>query len=219
MDRLGLLSGFRGALIHDFLASYYRFDCEHFLCGAHLLRELIYLEEQLDQSWAADLIALLVEAKKLSDRERDRPDGARRVIGGKTRQRISLRYCQIVLAGLALNPEPPPPPEGQRGRIKRGKALNLLTRLDERYEEIMDFFEYAHVPFDNNQSERDLRMMKTREKISGTFRSDQHAQVFCDLRGVISCAVKQARNLLDILTELLKSPVELGNALANADGT
>jgi hypothetical protein len=98
---------------------------------------------------------------------------------------------------------------------------NMAERalLDERYEEIMGFFEYAHVPFDNNQAELDLRMMKTREKISGTFRSDQHAQAFCDLRGVISCAVKQARNLLDTLTALLKSLVELGNALANADGT
>lgn len=219
MDRLGLLSGFRGALIHDFLASYYRFGCEHFLCGAHLLRELIYLEEQLDQPWAAELIALLVEAKKLSDRERDRPEGARRVIGEKTRQRIAMRYCQIVLAGLELNPEPPPPPEGRRGRVKRGKALNLLIRLDERYEEIMGFFEYDQVPFDNNQAERDLRMMKIREKISGTFRSDQHAQAFCDLRGVISCAAKQARNMLDTLTALLCSPTKLGNEFAKTGVT
>ena len=219
MDRLGLLSGFRGALIHDFLASYYRFGCEHFLCGAHLLRELIYLEEQLDQPWAAELIALLVEAKKLSDRERDRPEGARRVIGEKTRQRISMRYCQIVLAGLELNPEPPPPPEGRRGRVKRSKALNLLIRLDERYEEIMGFFEYDQVPFDNNQAERDLRMMKIREKISGTFRSDQHAQAFCDLRGVISCAAKQARNQLETLTALLRSPADLGYDLAKTGVT
>lgn len=220
MDRLGLLSGFGGALIHDFLASYYRFGGEHFLCAAHLLRELIYLAEQLDQPWATDMIALLVEAKKLSDRERDRPEGARRVIGEKTRHRIAMRYCQIVMAGLELNPEPPPPPQGKRrGRVKRGKALNLLIRLDERYEEIMGFFEYGHVPFDNNQAERDLRMMKTREKISGTFRSDQHAQAFCDLRGVISCAVKQARNLLDTLTALLRSPADLGNELAKASAS
>ena len=129
-----------------------------------------------------------------------------------------MRYCQIVLAGLKLNPEPPPP-EGRRGRVKRGKALNLLIRLDERYEEIMGFFEYDQVPFDNNQAERDLRMMKIREKISGTFRSDQHAQAFCDLRGVISCAAKQARNMLDTLSALLCSPTKLGNEFAKTGVT
>jgi transposase len=219
MDRLGLLGGFAGSLVHDFLSSYYRFGCEHFLCAAHLLRELVYLHEEMDQPWAADMIALLREAKKLRDRDRNRPQGARRVIGEKTRLRIALRYCEIVLEGLALNPEPPPPPKGKRGRIKRGKALNLLIRLEERYEQIMGFFEYEHVPFDNNQAERDLRMMKTREKISGTFRSDQHAQAFCDLRSVISSARKQSRNLLDTLAELLTSPADLGDDLAHAGGT
>jgi transposase len=142
MDRLGLLGGFAGSLVHDFLSSYYRFGCEHFLCAAHLLRELVYLHEEMDQPWAADMIALLREAKKLRDRDRNRPQGARRVIGEKTRLRIALRYCEIVLEGLALNPEPPPPPKGKRGRIKRGKALNLLIRLEERYEQIMGFFEH-----------------------------------------------------------------------------
>ena len=219
MDRLGLLGGFGGSLVHDFLSSYYRFDCDHFLCAAHLLRELVYLSEEMNQPWAADMIALLLEAKQLRDRERHRPQGARRVIGEKTRLRIALRYCEIVLEGLALNPEPPPPPEGQRGRIKRSKALNLLIRLEERYEQIMGFFEYEHVPFDNNQAERDLRMMKIREKISGTFRSDQHAEAFCDLRSVISSARKQSRNLLDTLAELLRSPRDLGDDLAHAGAT
>ena len=78
MDRLGLFSGFAGSLVHDFLSSYYRFDCAHFLCAAHLLRELVYLHEEMDQPWAADMIALLREAKKLRDRDRNRPPGARR---------------------------------------------------------------------------------------------------------------------------------------------
>ncbi len=220
MERMGLLARFRGNLIHDFLGAYYRFqNCRHFLCNAHLLRELTYLHEQMDQPWAADMIELLREAKKLRDRQRALPGGSRRVIGEKTLLRIQMRYCRIVLEGLALNPEPPPPPKAKRGRVKRSKALNLLIRLDERYEEIMGFFEYENVPFDNNQAERDLRMMKTREKISGTFRSETHARAFCDIRSLISSVRKQSREMIGSLTTLVRSPKTLGNQLAGADQT
>ncbi len=216
MERMGLLTRFRGNLIHDFLSAYYRFsDCRHFLCNAHLLRELTYLHEEMDQPWAADMIELLREAKKLRDRERCRPLGSRRVIGEKTLLRIQMQYCRIVLEGLALNPEPPPPPKAKRGRVKRSKALNLLIRLDERYEEIMGFFEYDQVPFDNNQAERDLRMMKVREKISGTFRSDAHASAFCDIRSIISSARKQSRKIIGTLADLIRSPLTLGQRLAD----
>jgi transposase len=103
--------------------------------------------------------------------------------------------------------------------LRFSSSLSRMPFLEERYEEIMGFFEYEQVPFDNNQAERDLRMMKTREKISGTFRSEQHAEAFCDLRSVISTARKQSRNLLDTLAELLRSSHELGDDLALAGAT
>jgi transposase len=215
MERAGLLQRFTGGLVHDFLGSYYRFKrASHFLCNAHLLRELTYIDEEMDQPWAGRMIGLLVEAKDLSDRQKALPEGRRRVIGEKTRLRIQQCYCDIVLEGLDRNPEPPPPPGG--GRPKRSKPLNLLIRLEQRYEEIMGFFEYDHVPFDNNQAERDLRMMKTREKISGTFRSYDHAAAFCDLRSVISTARKQSRDILETLRQLIDSPNALGHDLAKA---
>ena len=214
MTRPGWLERFRGKLIHDFLSSYYRLLCRHFLCGAHLLRELIYLHEEMDQPWAKDMIELLLEAKKLRDREDAREAKDRHVIGEQTRSRIRKRYCEIVLAGLAIHPEPVRKP-GQRGRVKRGKALNLLIRLEDRYEEIMGFFEHEGVPFDNNQAERDLRMMKTHEKISGTFRSEEHAALFADIRSVISTARKQSRNLLASLARMLHAPVVLGGSLVD----
>ncbi len=214
MNRIGLLGRFTGRLVHDFLSGYYLFECLHQLCAAHLLRELIYLKEQMDQPWAGKMIELLLDAKDLAERERSRVEGAKHVIGDRTRRRITVRYAEIILEGLALNPEPPAPPPGTRGRVKRSKALNLLIRLEERYEEIMGFFEYPGVPFDNNQAERDLRMMKVREKISGTFRSEGHAEAFCNLRAVLSPATKQGRNVLDTLVELLRSPGALGEKLA-----
>jgi transposase len=220
MDQLGLLTRYTGSLIHDFLSSYYRLTCKHFLCGAHLLRELTYLHEEMKQPWAADMIELLLDAKKLRERENFRAEGTRKVIGEKTRQRIRDRYSDIILSGLAINPEPKPV-EGaakKRGRVKRGKALNMLIRLEDRYEEIMGFFEYANIPFDNNQAERDLRMMKIREKVSGTFRSESHPEAFADIRSVTSTARKQSRDILVTIKEMFHSPRELGKSLADHSG-
>ena len=215
MDRPGLLSRFGGKLVHDFWGAYRRLKgCRHFACGAHLIRELTYLHEELDQGWAGDLVDLMLEAKDLRDREDRRAEGARHVIGKATRARIRARYREIIAAGKRANPEPPPQP-GKRGRPKRGKALNLLLRLEPRYGEIMGYFEEEGVPFDNNLAERDLRMMKVREKISGTFRSEGHPGLFADIRSIISTARKQARSVLDTLRRMQEDPVRLGESLAS----
>ena len=222
MERGGMIAGYRGNLIHDCLGAYGVFLlCLHYYCNAHLQRELTYLHEEVKQPWAKDMIELLLEAKDLSEREKSRSPDARRVIGEGTVNRIMARYSQIVIEGFAINPEPPPPPPGTRGRVKRGKALNLLHRLDTRACEIMGFFALpdAGVPYDNNQAERDLRMMKVREKISGTFRSEAHGQAFCELRGVVSSVRKQGRAMLESLKELLLSPARLGASLATSEGT
>jgi transposase len=220
MQRMGLLECFCGALIRDCLGAYNFFRaCRHFFCNAHLQRELVYIHEQIGQQWASEMIDLLLEAKRLRGREDARGPDQRRVIGPMTRDRIQRRYCNIVLQGLEMNPEPPPPEKKKRGRVKRSKPLNLLIRLDRHYEQIMGFFEYEGIPYDNNQAERDLRMMKVREKISGTFRSERHAQAFCAIRSIISCARKQSLGMLETLAALVESPRSLGAKLAKAEGT
>ncbi len=215
MERMGLLPHYRGSLVHDCLGAYFKFEkCRHFLCNAHLQRELIYVHEEMGQSWAGDMIELLLDAKKII--EQASPDGktGRKKVPQKIRDRIWARHCKIILEGLEMNPEPPAPPPGKRGRVKRSKPLNLLIRLEDRVEEIMGFFEYGHVPYDNNQAERDLRMMKVREKISGTFRAETHAKAFCGIRSIISSARKQSYAILETLTDLIKSPKALGKKLA-----
>jgi transposase len=217
MRNFGILEKFCGRAVHDYFKSYYQFeDFLHALCNAHLIRELIFLHEQLGEKWAAKMIALLLEAKMLRTREDARPPGSRRVLGAGTRKRIRREYFAIVGEGRRENPEPGPPPPGRRGRPKRGKPLNMLDRLESRYDEIMAFFECEGVPFDNNQAERDIRMMKLHDKISGTFRSEEHARAFCNLRSVISTARKQGRNVMETLSELLSSPEALGRSLAGA---
>jgi transposase len=167
---------------------------------------------------AEAMVDLLLEAKELADREKTRTPEARRIIGEGTVERIMAKYSRIVIDGFAINPEPPPPPPGTRGRVKRSKALNLLHRLDTRACEIMGFFALPEsgVPYDNNQAERDLRMMKVRKKISGTFRSEEHGRAFCELRGIVSSVRKQGRKMLDSLKELIVSPTQLGESLAAA---
>lgn len=209
LQAFGILEGFTGNLIHDFYSSYYKYLlCRHFQCIAHILRELTWLHEEMNQDWAKEMIDLLLEAKLLRDRENQRLPGQRKVIGEQTRERIQARYVDIILEGYSKNPEPEPVP-GKRGKPARGKALNLLSRFENRYDEIMGFFEYDDIPFDNNLAERDIRMMKTREKISGTFRSDEHTKAFCGIRSVISTLKKQGRSVMDGIAAMLHNPADM----------
>jgi len=222
MERGGMIPNYHGNLIHDCLGAYHLFkESWHFLCNAHLQRGLIYIHEQTGQSWAKEMIDLLLEAKRLADMEQSRPPDSRHIIGEKTIERVLGKYVKIVIAGLDINPEPPSPPAGTRGRVKRSKALNLLRRLDSRPREIMGFFALPeeNLPYDNNQAERDLRMMKVREKISGTFRSADHGKAFCELRGIISSVRKQGGKLLESLKQLIISPKTLGEKLAEVQST
>ena len=109
-------------------------------------------------------------------------------------------YETIVRTGYAENPpaEPPPGPK-RRGRRKQSKARNLLDRFRDHPESILAFMRDFAVPFDNNQSERDLRMMKLRQKVSGTFRSFEALESFCRIRGYVSTARKNGVNALDAL--------------------
>ena len=216
MERMGLIPRFDGLLLHDCLGAYFTFkNCLHGLCNAHLQRELTYLHEQLDQAWAADMIGLLLEAKELAAREMNREEGSRHVIGKGRTEKVLTRYDEILKAGYSINPEPPPKPKGQRGRVARGKALNLLDRFDKHRDEIMGYFLSPGLyPYDNNQAERDVRMAKVREKISGTFRSEEHAKGFCEIRSIISSTRKQGRAMLKSLSELITHPAKLGSSLA-----
>lgn len=205
LEDIGILPGYEGKVVHDFYSSYYRYtECLHYLCNAHHLRDLTYIHEDLKQPWAKEMIDLLLEAKKLRDRQNE---GGRKV-GPKTTERILAKYRRIIDEGYAINPEPAKI-EGKRGRPKRGKALNFLDRLRDREKEVLGFFLEEDVPFDNNQAERDLRMIKAKLKISGCFRSPQAAQSFAQVRSVISTARKAGAKMLETLQGLFESPSSL----------
>jgi transposase len=207
---MGILPDYENWVIHDYYSSYYKLKkCKHGLCNAHHLRDLTYVAENLGQPWAAEMIGLLLEAKKLKDREH----AGGRQVGVKTLERLQNRYMEIVKTGYALNPEPKRR-KGQRGKLKRGKALNLLDRFLDRQEEVMAFLIHGVPHFDNNQAERNLRMMKVKQKISGCFRSREHAQAFACLRSIIGTARKQAINVLEILKAALTDQRRAASMLA-----
>jgi transposase len=194
----GILPGFAGRAVHDAWSPYWRYECDHALCNAHHLRELMYLWEREGQEWATALIDLLVGAHRHV--EAARAAGARE-LDAATLAAIEAQYRRLVRLGFERNPAATEPEGGthpgpKRGRPAQSKARNLLGRL-ERYErETLAFVYDFEVPFDNNQAERDLRMMKVQQKISGGFRSEEGAHSFGRIRGYLATMRKQAQPML-----------------------
>jgi transposase len=182
MDAIGVVPQLQGRAVHAGLASYWQYEqCAHALGNAHHLRALTFVEEQLGQAWAKDLKAVLRESKQAVAAARAQGLGE---LSAAVKQEFVRRYDVALAAGLAANP--PPAPTGQRGRPKRGKAGSLVARLRERKAATLAFMEDFDIPFDNNQAERDIRMTKVRQKISGCFRTTPGAERFCRIRGYIS---------------------------------
>ncbi len=196
MDDIGILPNFNGVAVHDGWGSYRRYqDLTHALCSAHHLRELEAIGEHKGQEWATDMQDLLFELKDRVDRARDLglPSLSKELLGGCVR-----RYREIIKAGHMANP-PPKCKQGKRGRPKRSKALNLLLRLEEYEEDALRFAFDFDVPFDNNLAERDIRMVKLQQKISGCWRTVAGAKAFLSIRSYVSTAVKQNQDVLYVL--------------------
>jgi transposase len=201
MDAAGVLPAFVGVAVHDGWAPYWRYqDVRHALCGAHLLRELEAITDEPGQGWAAGMAELLVDAKLVADRAR--ATSACRVEGA-TRARLHTRYERLLADGQAANP-PPAATGQQRGHARRSPAGRLLARLDAHRDEVLRCLDDLRVPFTNNQAERDLRMVKLQQKISGCWRTLRGAEAFLAVRSYLSTARKHGRNPLDVLRRLFE---------------
>jgi len=196
IDAMGILPSFAGKAVHDGWSSYFNYGCGHALCNAHHLRELTFVHEQDLQPWAKQMIEFLLEVKEAREKSRRQRFSARRI------QEFERRYREIVVMGMAANPPPAEEGKKKRGRKKKSKAANLLERLHQHEKAVLAFMYDFSVPFNNNLGERDIRMMKVQQKISGTFRSFEGALSFCRIRSYISTVKKQGLNVMSALQDI-----------------
>ena len=201
MDDIGILPAYEGQVVHDRWASYFIYEnCKHRLCNAHLLRELKYIHEDMGYPWAEGMIQLLLEAKRISERKRG--PTARQV------KEISHRYTQIIAWGLRIcTQEGDHVQKSKRGASRQSKPKNLLDDMKKHKEPILAFLTDPDVPFDNNASERDIRMLKVKMKVSGAFRSDEGGQAFTRIRGFINTAIKQQVNVLEAIDGIFNNSI------------
>jgi transposase len=193
MDEINILPRYRGTCVHDGWLAYNSYSrCRHALCGAHLLRELTYFAEFDDERkrWAEPLRELLMEMKQEVARVKE--GGGDHLTAARLEELTTL-YERLVFEGLEANPPPAVPDQVSQ------QARNLVLRLECRKPEVLRFMGDFRVPFDNNQAERDLRMIKLRQKTSGCFRTEEGARQFCRIRTYLSTMRKQGRGALQAL--------------------
>lgn len=207
MREVGILPQFRGTLVRDGYHSYASFgQCRHGLCNAHLLRELLFVEEldPAQAAWAKPLASLLVEIKEATESARA---AGWAQLGEEVKGAYLRRYDRLVKRADRLNPHPSADEawgdSPQKKRQPLSPARRLVNRLLRGRGEVLRFMTDLSVPFDNNGSERDLRMVKLQQKIGGCFRTEGGARVFCRVRSYLSTARKQGHSPLYALERVL----------------
>ena len=195
IDEMGILRDYRGVLVHDCFKSYFTLNCEHALCNAHLLRELNFFIEIKEHKWADKMKELLCEALK-------QPDAT-------TLRGWRQRYARILSEAKREHPHTAGQrKKGQRGRTAKPAVNNLIERFGNHREDILRFIANKAVPFTNNQGERDLRMAKVQQKISGNFRTWDGARRFARIRSYVSTAQKRSVSIYDaLLGAIQKQPM------------
>lgn len=191
IEEIGIIPRYGGVVIHDCWQSYLSYEhCDHGLCGSHLLRELTFIRDSNGYAWAANIKRLLQEncaivakreSKQLTEREY---------------KNLQKRYRTILTRGEKELPPIPPRQKGKRGKVAKSDAHNLWERLKKHETAVLLFAKLPHVPFTNNRAERDLRMSKVKQKISGCFRSIKYAEAYCRISSYLQTMANQGYNPL-----------------------
>lgn len=205
IDAAGILPHFQGTAVHDHWFPYFAYNqVKHGLCNAHHLRELTFIYEQQKENWAQRMYDLLIQANQEVEKF---------VECGKLPPDVLLQmeqtYSQILTEGFAYHASLPLLPTGKRGKQKQRDGKNLLDRLKEKRDCVLRFIHDFSVPFTNNQGERDIRMVKLKQKIAGSFRAFHGGEIFCRVRSYISTACKQGWNIWDSLADAIRGSPRL----------
>jgi len=191
IDEIGIVQNYSGVIIHDCWASYFSYKhCGHGLCGSHLIRELTFIVESNGYAWAKNIKRLLQETcKKVSKRKQKK-------LSDKDYAALQKRFRNIITRGEKELPPVPPKPSGKRGRIAKSDAHNLWERIKDNEEGVLLFAKNPYVSFTNNRAERDLRMAKVKQKVSGCFRTLQYAQAYCRISSYLQTMANKGYNPL-----------------------
>jgi len=197
LDAFAILPNFMGRLVHDCWKTYLDLPCLHALCVAHLLRELIFIHEECDQAWAKTLADLLLDM----NRKREEQKLLTSCFPPEHQDQWRQQYQAILREGREVNPPVIPLPDApkKRGRKKQTKAQNLLDRLEIHEDRVLAFLHDFQIPFTNNLAEQDVRMIKVKQNVSGSFRTLEGAQLFATIRSYISTARKHGRSIFQDL--------------------
>jgi transposase len=191
MAAIGVIPRYGGVIIHDCWASYLSYEhCGHGLCGAHLLRELTFIVEADGYAWAKNMKCLLQETcVRVAQRKRKK-------LTPRQYQNLQKRYRNIITRGEQELPPLPVRQSGKRGRIAKSDAHNLWERIKEHESAVLLFARDPHVAFTNNRAERDLRMSKVKQKVSGCFRKAQYAEAYCRISSYLQTMANRGYNPL-----------------------
>lgn len=196
---MGVLPFYNGILCHDYYTAYYEYGSCHALCNSHHIRELERSIEQDNQSWSKLMKDLLNEIN-------ERVIEACGQLDELEQDKYQKRYMSILSEGkkeCPLNPKIP----GKRGKTTQSRSRNLLDRLERHQEDVLRFMKEEIVPFTNNLAERDIRMTKVQQKISGCFRSLLGAKIFCRVRSYLSTANKNSMTATQALVMLFDGKI------------
>jgi transposase len=207
MDEMGILPNFAGAAVHDHWFPYFSYEqVNHCLCNTHHLRELTFVEEQEMEKWAAQMKDLLLRANHAVEKHIEQGRLPSEVV-----LQIESEYTRILKEGAEYHCLLPSLPSKGHGRQKQRIGKNLLDRLQAKRWYVLRFLYNFEIPFTNNQGERDIRMVKLKQKVSGCFRTPLGGQIFCRIRSYISTARKQGWNIWGALADAIRgSPRMLG---------
>jgi transposase len=210
IENIGILASYKGVCVHDGFTAYDQYgQCRHSLCNAHILRELNYLIETSKPSWAQEMKQLLLDIKASVGVARE---GGKKRLAVRQEKEFLSRYERIVTeAGKLYQPLKR---KKYRSKTRRPRespivaaARKLVNRLVAKRDEILLFMRDFRVPFDNNQAERDLRMLKVKQKVSGCFRTERGAEEWCQMRSYISTMKKQGHSVMETIKSVFGGKV------------
>lgn len=203
IEKIAIIPDYGGTIIHDCWASYLSYGhCGHGLCGAHLVRELRFIIDAHDYPWARAMKRLLQETcATVSDR-------AEKCLNEREYANLQKRYRNILTRGAKQMPPIEPRTPGQRGKLAKSDAHNLWERLKKHEKAVLLFAAKAQVPFTNNRAERDLRMAKVKQKVSGCFRTEQYAEAYCRISSYLQSMASKGHNPLVAIQMALSGDIQ-----------